>query len=105
MVELTDYLSKNDGKIKFSIPEGINKQVAVLCADCSIGVDGSTNVKAYSYKGITVSSNALILFFENKPLFYGVVGGGAAAAVGAPSVMLFRKRKLLKLAKKKIKTK
>ena len=43
--------SKNDGKIRFSIPEGINKQVAVLCADCSIGADGSTNVKAYSYKG------------------------------------------------------
>ncbi len=103
--ELTDYLSKNDGKIRFSIPEGINKQVAVLCADCSIGEDGSTNVKAYSYKGITVSSNALILFFENKPLFYGVVGGTGVAAVGAPSVMLFRKRKLLKLAKKKIKTK
>lgn len=103
--ELTDYLSKNDGKIRFSIPEGINKQVAVLCADCSIGADGSTNVKAYSYKGITVSSNALILFFENKPLFYGVVGGTGVAAVGAPSVMLFRKRKLLKLAKKKIKTK
>ena len=98
--ELTDYLSKNDGKIRFSIPEGINKQVAVLCADCSIGADGSTNVKAYSYKGITVSSNALILFFENKPLFYGVVGGGAAAAVGAPSVMLFRKRKLIRLKKK-----
>ena len=98
--ELTDYLSKNDGKIRFSIPEGINKQVAVLCADCSIGADGSTNVKAYSYKGITVSSNALILFFENKPLFYGVVGGGAAAAVGAPSVMLFRRRKLIRLKKK-----
>ena len=79
--------------------------MAVLCADCSIGADGSTNVKAYSYKGITVSSNALILFFENKPLFYGVVGGTGVAAVGAPSVMLFRKRKLLKLAKKKIKTK
>ena len=98
--ELTDYLSKNDGKIRFSIPEGINKQVAVLCADCSIGADGSTNVKAYSYKGITVSSNALILFFENKPLFYGVVGGGVAAAVGAPSVMLFRRRKLIRLKKK-----
>lgn len=97
--ELTEYLNNNDGMIKFEIPEGINQQIEIICADCSIGADGRTNSYDYIYKGITVSSNALILFYENKPLLYGTLGGATVAVLAPGGVIFFRKRKLIKLRK------
>lgn len=94
--ELTKYLNGNDGKIKFKVPEGVNQQVAILCADCSIGTDGGTNTTDFIYKGITVSSNAFILFFENKPLFYGVLGVVAAAIIAPTGFVIYKKKRKTK---------
>lgn len=94
--ELTKYLNGNDGKIKFKVPEGVNQQVAILCADCSIGTDGGTNTTYFIYKGITVSSNAFILFFENKPLFYGVLGVVAAAIIVPTGFVIYKKKRKTK---------
>lgn len=94
--ELTKYLNGNDGKIKFKVPEGVNQQVAILCADCSIGTDGGTNTTDFIYKGITVSSNAFILFFENKPLFYGVLGVVAAAIIVPTGFVIYKKKRKTK---------
>lgn len=94
--ELTKYLNGNDGKIKFKVPEGVNQQVAILCADCSIGTDGGTNTTDFIYKGITVSSNAFILFFENKPLFYGVLGVVAAAIIVPTGFVIYKKKRKIK---------
>ena len=91
--ELTEYLSNNDGKIKFKVPEGVNQQVAILCADCSVGTDGGTNTYNYVYKGITVSSNAFILFFENKPLFYGTLGVIVVAILAPTGIIIYKKRR------------
>lgn len=95
--ELTTYLNGNDGMIKFNVPEGVNQQVAILCSDCSVGTDGKTNTSNYAYKGITVSSNAFILFFQNKTLVYGaaaVVVIGVAAPIG--TIRFKRKKKKIK---------
>ena len=95
--ELTTYLNGNDGMIKFNVPEGVNQQVAILCSDCSVGTDGKTNTSNYAYKGITVSSNAFVLFFQNKTLVYGaaaVVVIGVAAPIG--TIRLKRKKKKIK---------
>lgn len=94
--ELTKYLNGNGGKIKFKVPEGVNQQVAILCADCSIGTDGGTNATDFIYKGITVSSNAFILFFENKPLFYGVLGVVAAAIIAPTGFVIYKKKRKTK---------
>lgn len=94
--ELTKYLNGNDGKIKFKVPEGVNQQVAILCADCSIGTDGGTNTTDFIYEGITVSSNAFILFFENKPLFYGVLGVVAAAIIVPTGFVIYKKKRKTK---------
>lgn len=94
--ELTKYLNGNDGKIKFKVPEGVNQQVAILCADCSIGTAGGTNTTDFIYKGITVSSNAFILFFENKPLFYGVLGVVAAAIIVPTGFVIYKKKRKTK---------
>ena len=94
--ELTKYMNGNDGKIKFKVPEGVNQQVAILCADCSIGTDGGTNTTDFIYKGITVSSNAFILFFENKPLFYGVLGVVAAAIIVPTGFVIYKKKRKTK---------
>lgn len=88
---LNDY-----SKIKFKVPEGVNQQVAILCADCSIGTDGGTNTTDFIYKGITVSSNAFILFFENKPLFYGVLGVVAAAIIVPTGFVIYKKKRKTK---------
>ena len=54
------------------------------------------NTTDFIYKGITVSSNAFILFFENKPLFYGVLGVVAAAIIVPTGFVIYKKKRKTK---------
>lgn len=98
--ELTTYLNDNSGMIKFNVPEGVNQQVAILCSDCSVDEEGNTNTYDFVYKGITVSSNALILFFQNKPLLYGAVMVGAVAVAAPVGTIIFKKKRKKRISGK-----
>lgn len=93
--ELTKYLNGNDGKIKFKVPEGVNQQVAIL-VQTAPSEQMVEPIQLFIYKGITVSSNAFILFFENKPLFYGVLGVVAAAIIAPTGFVIYKKKRKTK---------
>ena len=94
--ELINYLNDNDGKITFTIPEGMNNQVQVLCSDCAVNTEGQTNEWLRTYTGITVSQSGMVILYANKPLFYGIIAGVAVliAAIVISTVIIVRKRKV-----------
>lgn len=54
---LEQYLKKHDGQVSFTIPEGIEQQVEILCADQAWKKDGSTNEHREVIKGVSVAKN------------------------------------------------
>ena len=91
--ELHDYLKEHDGMITFTVPEGLENQVRLICGDCAAHADGTTNVCDELYERVTVSSNLFIIFFANKGLFYGTLGMLALLIVLIIFLIARKKRK------------
>ena len=69
------YLEENDGKATFTVPEGLNNQVQVICNDCAVNADGLTNEYNELFDRVTVSQNQLVIFYANTPVFVGTIFG------------------------------
>lgn len=95
--ELLKYLEENDGKITFTIPEGLNNQVKIICNDCAVNAENLTNEYNELFENVTVSQNQLVIFYANKPAFYGTIGGTVAA--GVLLVFLLKRKKIFKVKK------
>ena len=91
--ELHDYLKEHDGMITFTVPEGLENQVRLICGDCAALADGTTNVCDELYERVTVSSNLFIIFFANKTLFYSALGVLALLIVLIIFLIARKKRK------------
>lgn len=90
--ELETYLAEHDGRISFEIPEGLEQQVTVSCSDHAVKEDGSTNTYNQTFDNVTVSTSKMIIFFANKPLFYGVILVCCAAAAGVIGFVIWKKK-------------
>ena len=73
--EFLAYLNENDGIVTFTIPEGLEHQVRIICNDCATNVEGNTNEYNELFELVTVSPNWWVIFFATKPLFYGSIAG------------------------------
>ncbi len=73
--EFLTYLNENNGKVVFTVPEGLELQVLISCNDCAVNAEGVTNEYQSTFKKVTVSQSGWIIFYANKPLFYGTIGG------------------------------
>lgn len=93
--ELIKYLEENDGKIIFTVPEGLENQVRIICDDCAVNAEGKTNAYDNTFTKVTVSQSGWVIYYANKPLFYGSIGGVIAIAGGTFSFVFFRKRRKL----------
>ncbi len=91
--EFLDYLTENNGRITFTIPEGLENQVQIICNDCAVNADDETNEYNVTFTKVTVSQSIWIIFFANKPLFYGSVAGVLLIAAGMVFLALLKKRK------------
>lgn len=91
--ELEEALNENGGRLTFDIGDGMYQQVHIMCSDCAENDKGATNTYDYTYKNITVSSNAFAIFWANAALRYGVFIGLAAAAVLLLVIIFIIKRK------------
>ena len=89
--ELLDYLEANDGKIVFTIPKGLENQIQIICSDCAAKSDGMANCYNESFSKVTVSSSGFVIFYANKPLFFGTIGG--VVLVAALIIILILKKK------------
>lgn len=88
--ELLKYLEENDGKVTFTIPEGLNNQVKIICNDCAVNADNLTNEYSELFERVTVSQNQFVIFYANTPLFIGTIVGVLAIII---LIILLVKRK------------
>lgn len=91
--ELTQYLASNDGKITFTVPEGLSQNVVLTCSDAAVHEDGSTNVTVQQFTKITVSPSGMVMFYANKPLFYGIISAGVLVISGVAFCIVLKVRK------------
>lgn len=91
--ELENYLKENGGIITFTIPEGLENQVQIICNDCAVDKNGNTNEYNVMFKKVTVSPSRWIIFYANKSLFYFTVAGILIVLAGTVLIILFIKRK------------
>ncbi len=94
--ELLKYLQDNDGKVTFTVPEGLNHRVQIICNDCAVNAEDLTNEYNELFRNVTVSRNQLVIFYANTPLFYGTIAGVLALIV---LIIVLVKRKKDKKAK------
>ncbi len=73
--EFLTYLAENGGKVTFTVPEGLENQVRITCSDCAVNADGQANEYDETFTKITVSQSGFVIFYANKPLFYGSAAG------------------------------
>lgn len=93
--EFEKYLEENNGTITFTVPEGLEKQVLLVCNDMALHTDGTTNECRENFTKVTVSQSGWIIFYANKPLFYSMIAGIVVMilAAGSVIVLITRKRK------------
>ncbi len=87
------YLENNNGKVTFTIPEGLENQVRIICNDCAVKSSLETNEYNEIFSKVTVSQSGWIIFYANKPLFYGSIAGVLLLIVGILFLILVKKRK------------
>ncbi len=90
--ELLKYLEEHDGKITFTVPEGYQNNVQIICTDCAKNSEGTTNTFNETFEKVTVSASQIVIFYANKPLFYGTVAG-LVAIIGGIVFVVYKKRK------------
>jgi len=91
--DFLNYLTENGGIVTFTIPEGLENQVQIVCNDCAVDAEGKTNEFNETYTRVTVSQSQWIIFYANKPLFYGTIGGILTLIAGIIALIIFNKKK------------
>lgn len=71
--EFEKYLADNNGKVILTIPEGLGNQVEFICNDYTLNSEGKSNEYNKVYSNITISQSSWVIFYANKPLFYGSI--------------------------------
>lgn len=91
--ELEKALEEGEGRLTFQLGEGLNQNVRIECADCSVDAYGNTNVFTQTITGVSVSTSQMMIWWSNKPLRYGIIGGVAVIGIGAAALVLRKRTK------------
>jgi hypothetical protein len=86
-------LEENGGKLTFEIPSGYNQSVQIFCTDLAQDNRGDTNFYDNTFGRVTVSTNFLVIFFANTPLFFGTIGGVILVAGLISFFFIFKRRR------------
>ena len=95
---LATELEANDGKITFEIAEGLYQNVQIICTDTATGENEETNTYNETIENVSVSSSGFMIFWANKPLRWGIIGGISLAII-AIVLLIVKKNKKRKTTK------
>ena len=90
---LVKALEENDGKLTFVLKEDLYQNVRIECTDCAVDEDGETNTYNYLYTNVSVSSSAFMIFWANKALRWGSIGGVLLLTAVIIFLIVSKKRK------------
>lgn len=92
--DLDMYLAENDGRVMFTVPEGMENQVRIICDDYALYPDGvNTNKYDETFSGVTVSSPKLTVINADDSKSDKTILGIIAAAAGIVIALLIVRRK------------
>lgn len=91
---LTEALEANEGKITFELSEGLYQNVQIICTDCAGSETEESNTFNQTIKNVSVSSSAFMIFWANKPLRWGVIGGASLLIAGIVTLIVRKKKKV-----------
>ena len=86
-------LAENDGKITFELEEGLYQNIRIICDDYADYGSEENVIYDETFTNVSVSSSAFMIFWANKPLRWGVIGGTGGIGIGAALLALLKKRK------------
>lgn len=90
---LTAELEANGGKITFEIAEGLYQNVQIICTDYATGDAEDTNTYDTTIKNVSVSSSVFMIFWANKPLRWGTIGGLGAIVIAVAVFVVLKNKK------------
>ena len=86
-------LEEGDGKISFTLDEGLFQNVRIICDDCAYYGDEANVIYDQIFTDVSVSSSPIKIFWANKPLRWGTIGGAVAIVAAVILAILMKKRK------------
>ena len=92
--ELSTYLEQNEGVVEFTIPEGVKLSVDIECEDMAKYPSNAANKTVYSFENITVSENAMVIFWAGAKNI--IIAVGALAVVGSGATLGILKLRKIK---------
>lgn len=93
--EFKEALEANDGVITFTLEEGLYQNVRIICDDWADPSGEENVIYDETFTNISVSTSSFMIFWANRSLRWGVIGG--AGGLGGLGILLL----LLKKRKKK----
>lgn len=86
-------LEKGNGKVTFEIPEGLYQNVQIVCDDKAYYGNGENVSYDETFTNVSVSPNAFLIFWANKPLRYVCISLIVLLIAGVGALIFFKKRK------------
>ena len=90
---LIEALEANEGMINFQLGEALYQNVQIICTDSATDGSEETNTYDMTFKNVSVSSNAFMIFWANQPARWSTIGGISAAAIALIVFIILKKRK------------
>lgn len=91
-------LEEGDGKVTFEVPEGLYQDVRIICDDKAYFGSNENIRYDETFTNVSVTPSAFLIFWANKPLRYGIVGGIGILAAGITVLIVVKNRKKKKLS-------
>lgn len=92
--ELQKILDENEGKISFSIEEGLYQNIRIICKDCAVDSEGNTNTYDVTFYDVSVSSSALKIMFAGTGAKVAAAVLGVVLVGGGVGFFGFRRKRL-----------
>ena len=92
--EFLKALEDGSGKLTFEVPEGLYQNVRIVCDDEADFGNEENIIYDETIENASVATSSFLIFWANKPLRWGSIGGVLLVTASAAAFVFIRKRKL-----------
>ncbi|MCQ2455521.1 MAG: Ig-like domain-containing protein [Clostridia bacterium] len=91
--DFTKALEDGNGQLTFEVSEGLYQNIRIVCDDMAdFGTDDNI-IYDETITNVSVASSAFLIFWANKPLRWGSIGGVVALSGAIAALTIIKKRK------------